>query len=634
MFFVSATVVVSSTGGAAQHLGGRLGQYEYLEDKGYYVQSNTEDSRAVYLYPVKDDYWYIGPNPGEDRGWFFNPKSSKTPPARNWQYSDNETMQDDMTLSVIPGPLPPLPRHFMVRASGATAEILPSSYLGIFTMTQRWYNGRPVYVNTDGHLLHNGYGDYGWVIGPKLGELGLAGSRSRHSPASEESWRRVSQDGGSEWTPALVTVSATDVVISSTGGAAQTLGGILGQYEYIEDKGYYVQKSTEQSNEKFQAAYLYSNEDDKWWVGDTPGVERGWLRNLRPSKSPPTSGWQYTDKGTWNSDDTLSATPGSLPPLVRQFTLTATGAAAEKWPSYTGVFTRTERWWRGRPVYVNKEGRLLYHSATDEGWVIGHSLGKIVLRGSQARHSPANEDYWRYWTGSIWEPASVTVLATNVVISAYGYGARAEHGGVLGQFEYLTDKKYYVQKSTEQSNEKFEAAYLYPDKNDKWWVGKTPGEETGWLRNLRPSKSPPSSDWQYADEGTYHDDDRISVTPGLLPPLPRHFMVTASGDAAEKWPSHLGVFTLTDRWWNGRPVYVNTKGQFLSYGQVDDGWVIGSPLGYYALRNDAWAHHTHHPAKQGWSYWTGTEWKWSGSSVNVTVTSSQNEQKTKELISN
>ena len=32
-------MVISSTGGAAQHEGNALGQYEYLEDKGYYVQT-------------------------------------------------------------------------------------------------------------------------------------------------------------------------------------------------------------------------------------------------------------------------------------------------------------------------------------------------------------------------------------------------------------------------------------------------------------------------------------------------------------------------------------------------------------------------------------------------------------------
>ena len=71
------------------------------------------------------------------------------------------------------------------------------------------------------------------------------------------------------------------MVIWSTGGAAQHHGGVLGQYEYHEDKGYYVQTSTE-SPWWFVARYLYRDEDDKWWVGATPG-ENSALWETRPS---------------------------------------------------------------------------------------------------------------------------------------------------------------------------------------------------------------------------------------------------------------------------------------------------------------------------------------------------------------
>ena len=61
--------------------------------------------------------------------------------------------------------------------------------------------------------------------------------------------------------------SAT-IVISSTGGAAQHQGGSLGQFEYVEDKGYYVQSSTEQGSDEFRPRYLYHDEEDKWLVSD------------------------------------------------------------------------------------------------------------------------------------------------------------------------------------------------------------------------------------------------------------------------------------------------------------------------------------------------------------------------------
>ena len=198
-------------------------------------------------------------------------------------------------------------------------------------------------------------------------------------------------------------------MISSSGGAARNVGASLGQYEYHEDKGYYVQTSTEQSDEKFVASYLYHDEDDKWWVGDTPGKERRGLRNTRPSLTPPSSGWQWGGGGqSWYDDETLTVTP-SLLTLPRQFTVTVTGAAAEACPGCQGVFTRTERWWLGKPVYVNTMGHLLHHGASGNGWMIGRKLGTNVLRGSKARHSPTDENRWRYWTGSEDIPASVTV---------------------------------------------------------------------------------------------------------------------------------------------------------------------------------------------------------------------------------
>ena len=213
------------------------------------------------------------------------------------------------------------------------------------------------------------------------------------------------------WTPPPPSnnVYLATVVISSTGGANQRRGGELGQYEYLEDKGYYVQSSTGQ---KHISRYLYHDADDKWWVSSAPGEERGWLRNPIPSKTLPASGWQYLDGTSHKDDPTLTISPGPLP-LVRQFTVTATGAAAAKFPSYLGVFTRTKRWWRGRPVYTNTHGRFLFHGPGGFGWEIGYAVGGSYLSGSRAHHSPVSQENWRYLSESEWKPASVRVTASD-----------------------------------------------------------------------------------------------------------------------------------------------------------------------------------------------------------------------------
>ena len=174
-------------------------------------------------------------------------------------------------------------------------------------------------------------------------------------------------------------ISAT-VVISSRGGAVQHLGGMLGQYEYLEDKEYYVQTSTERCEEWFRARYLFRDEDDKWWVSDIPGEKIGWLYNPRSSQTLPSSGWRYADNGSWHDDLTMTV-------------------------------TKRERWLYGRPVYVNKHGRTLHHGGT---WEIGYNLGQhSPVRGSRARDSPVNEKSWTYWTGSERKPALVTVTGSN-----------------------------------------------------------------------------------------------------------------------------------------------------------------------------------------------------------------------------
>ena len=149
-------------------------------------------------------------------------------------------------------------------------------------------------------------------------------------------------------------------------------------------------------------------------VSSTPGAKSGiWLLSTS-SLTPPTSGWQYWEDG-WHDDQTLSVSAGPLPPLPRQFTVRATGAAAEKWPKYLGVFTKTQpqRWWNGRPVYVNTEGRLLHLGNADDGWMIGDKLGYRALSGSRAHISPIDEDSWRYYTSSEWKPASVSVIGSD-----------------------------------------------------------------------------------------------------------------------------------------------------------------------------------------------------------------------------
>ena len=230
------------------------------------------------------------------------------------------------------------------------------------------------------------------------------------------------------------------VVISSNGGAAQHVGGALGQFDYDQDKGCYVQKTNISKICEFLqgenclgprpeyleklAVYLYSDEDDRWHVNNLTGEKAGWLYNPIPSKILPSSGWMYSDGKSWQSDVTLSVTPGPLI-LPSQFTVTASGDLAEMmWFACLGDFNKTDMWWRGRPMYFNFNDNkdcdlLLHHGPGDYGWVIGPMPGIFaILRGSRAHHSPTDECSWKYIDESNknnpeWKPALVNVTGSD-----------------------------------------------------------------------------------------------------------------------------------------------------------------------------------------------------------------------------
>ena len=138
------------------------------------------------------------------------------------------------------------------------------------------------------------------------------------------------------------------VVISSTGGVARIWGELLGQYEYDEDKECFVQSSTEQSNGRYNARYLYRDEDDDWEVGSTPGGNTSlWLKNTNSTSGKlPTGGWMYHDGENWQYDHSMTVTPGPLASLPAQFLVTASGSfvGLTTSSSYLGVFNKTERY--------------------------------------------------------------------------------------------------------------------------------------------------------------------------------------------------------------------------------------------------------------------------------------------------
>ena len=185
-------VFISSNGKAAQFQGGILGQYEYDVYMEAFVQKNTEKNNnekfwPSYMYQNKKNQWLVGPNIGSPGGWLVNPKKSKKVPTEGWRVAVGRKYEKDPALKVTHGSLT-LSMQYEVKATGDAADECPSCS-GVFNKTERWWNGRPVYENTNRHYLYHGSSGDGWVIGEKIGQRGfLKGYQSYQSPVDQSRW--------------------------------------------------------------------------------------------------------------------------------------------------------------------------------------------------------------------------------------------------------------------------------------------------------------------------------------------------------------------------------------------------------------------------------------------------------------
>ena len=106
---VAATIVLSSTAGAAEYRGGRLGEYREEGDKfggrTYYIQKNTEGAKPQYLY---FDYncWRVSGTLGNGNDYIKNCQNTTLPPIgyEGWEYVANVTQTTPSPWSSPPSP--------------------------------------------------------------------------------------------------------------------------------------------------------------------------------------------------------------------------------------------------------------------------------------------------------------------------------------------------------------------------------------------------------------------------------------------------------------------------------------------------------------------------------------------------
>ena len=172
--------------------------------------------------------------------------------------------------------------------------------------------------------------------------------------------------------------------------------------------------------------------------------------------------------------------------------------------------------------------------------------------------------------------------------------------------------------NTEKEDKKYEPYYLYQTANKQWWIGDQYGMEDGLLKNeMKTTGGPedlPLSEWRVKSvkkANTWEIDPTIKITSGPLTPSCKTIKIEATGPAAEEHPVRLGEFHLSNRWFNGHPIYQNDNGQLLHnmnwHGMVKQWWGIADTLGYSGIRG--WPAYLCPSKINKWEYYDGSTWK-------------------------
>ena len=221
----AANIVLSSTAGAAEYQGARLGEFVKAgvhKGRPYYRQRDTEGNAETYLYS-EGGYWLVSDTLGNSSGWLFNNKNSFLPPTDgSWLFSKLGQVTADSSLTLEFTTFSPSCQEVRVSGKGAVVED-QGSKLGDYRSTninsletmksqlcsiiQRyseklnklfnrleegmWSEGRPVFKKTDGRkpqFLLIKEGEFFWSIRASTTAtgIGIHGGKGTNSPGSPQ----------------------------------------------------------------------------------------------------------------------------------------------------------------------------------------------------------------------------------------------------------------------------------------------------------------------------------------------------------------------------------------------------------------------------------------------------------------
>ena len=117
--------------------------------------------------------------------------------------------------------------------------------------------------------------------------------------------------------------------------------------------------------------------------GKNPQTDNWFSNSDNTAITVPTSGWQYRyGNGSLSKDPTLTITEGGLANMCRQYSVSASGLAAEKFSTFLGEFSFSNDWSYGRPVYDSKDGRRMYVRYSGRWYIHNSTTGEYLLENS------------------------------------------------------------------------------------------------------------------------------------------------------------------------------------------------------------------------------------------------------------
>ena len=128
----------------------------------------------------------IGTDSGSDYGLLWNGNSGlSVPEDSKWEVFDGEEWSVDPDLKIIEGALKPCAGATIYGAGPVAHEL--GEYLGTYKVTNKRWNGHPVYKSKNGFLLHMSSDGY-WSASDRLGDHSIRGLPGRLCPSDSDEW--------------------------------------------------------------------------------------------------------------------------------------------------------------------------------------------------------------------------------------------------------------------------------------------------------------------------------------------------------------------------------------------------------------------------------------------------------------